>query len=204
VAALSGTAVISADGELVENRLPPTFARGAHFSLEPRQPGRSLATKATLVVEAEVLRGVGGWDPAFRSRVHTELFLRLNPVCSLLGIPTVTYDHRNHRGERVSDDPDRRLESMLRLLDKHRAAFAAHPRRHAELAFHQAMHLWQGGRPQAALSMWGRSLRAHPLASGRHTALAACDRAAYAWGGLGRRRRQPAHGEPRPRDYAQQ
>lgn len=202
VAALTGTAVISADGELVENRLPPTFARGAHFSLEPRQPGRALATKATLVVEAEVLRAIGGWDPAFRSRVHTELFLRLNPACSLLGIPIVTYDHRSHRGERVSDDPDRRLESMLRLLDKHHDAFAAHPRRHAELAFHQAVHLWQGGRPRAALSMWGRSLRAHPLTGGRHTALAARDRAAHAWGGLGRRRRVPPQDAPRPREHA--
>lgn len=179
VASLSGTAVTDVDGELVEHRLPPTFRRGAHFSLEPLQPGCSLATKSTLVAETEVLRSIGGWDETFRSRVHTELFLRLNPACSILGIPTVTYEHRSHAGDRVSDDPVRREESMLRLLTKHREAFRSHPRRHADLTFHQAMHLWQGGRPRAALSMWGRSLRAHPGRAGRHTVAAARDRAAF-------------------------
>jgi hypothetical protein len=192
VASLSGTAVISPAGAQVETRLPPTLPRGAHFSLEPPQDGRSFATKSTLVVEVDVLRSIGGWDEAFRSRVHTELFLRLNPVCSILGIPMVTYEHRIHGGTRVSDDPDRREESMMRLLSKHRAAFAEHPARHAELTFHQAMHLWQGGRPPAALAMWVRSLRAHPATAGRRTAHAARDRASYA---LARRhRRRP--GQP--------
>ena len=182
VATLSGTAVMSTTGELIENRLPPTFPRGAHFSLETCPEGRSFATKSTLVVPTEVLRSVGGWDETFRSRVHTELFLRLNPVCSLEGIPVVTYEHRSHEGTRVSDDPEIREHSMLALLAKHDDLFSAHPRRHAEMTFHQAMHLWQGGRKRSALQMWVRALRAQPSVGARRTVVAARDRVAHAVG----------------------
>ena len=182
VASLSGTAVMVGD-DVRETRLPPTFGRGAHFGLEPLPPGRHFGTKATLVVEVEVLRSIGGWDEAFRSRVHTELFLRLNPACSILGIPTVTYEHRTHTGDRITADPVRREQSMLQLLDKHRAAFAAHRQAHAGMVFEQAMHMWLGGHRSAALAMWARSVRAHPGAAGRRTARALRERVAYARSG---------------------
>lgn len=65
VASLTGTEVVAASGEVLEHRMPPTLPRGSSFSLEALQPGCSYATKASLVVEVEVLRAVGGWDPAF-------------------------------------------------------------------------------------------------------------------------------------------
>jgi glycosyltransferase involved in cell wall biosynthesis len=184
VATLSATVLVGPDGSPIETRVPPTVARGGHFALEQPRPGYSWATKSTLVVERSVLRSIGGWDPAFRSRVHTELFLRLNPVCSILGLPTVTYRHRIHDGERVSDDPGRRAASMRALERKHRAAFAAHPDRHADMLFHQAMHLWMAGARSPALRFWARSLRVHPTRAGRRTLDAARDRAAYARDGL--------------------
>ena len=49
-------------------------------------------SKQTLFVERDVLRSVGMWDASFRSRAPSELLLRLNPVCSILGIPMVTYE----------------------------------------------------------------------------------------------------------------
>lgn len=100
-----------------------------------------------LVVETDVLTAVGGWDPVFRSRVHTELFLRLNPACSILGVATVTYRRRRHDGAQVTKDPDRRARGMGQLEDKHRTVFRPHPGRHADMLFHQAMHLWRGRAP---------------------------------------------------------
>lgn len=170
VATLSGVEIINSNGRCIETRLPPTLPRGARFSLEETPAGRSFATKSSLVVEREVLQGVGGWDETLRSRVQTELFLRLNPACSLLGIPVVTYQRRRHDGPRVSGDPLRRKESLARLEVKHREMFAAHPGRHAEMMFHQSVKLWLGGRRGPALATWARALRLHPGRTARCTA----------------------------------
>ena len=81
VAVLSGMELVDAQGNITGSLLPPPARpRGAHFSLEELEPGCSYNTKQTLVVEREVIRSIGGWDEEFRSRVHSELFLRLNPV----------------------------------------------------------------------------------------------------------------------------
>ena len=168
VASLSGVEVVDRTGRVVETRLPPTLPRGARFHLEPPQPGRSFALKSTLVVERTVLQEIGGWDESFRSRVQTELFLRLNPACSLLGLPTATYRRRRHDGPQVSGDPAVRARSMQLLEAKHRDLFAAAGRgRHAELVCHQAVKLWDGGHRGPALSTWVRALRLHPLTTGR-------------------------------------
>ena len=85
VAALSGLEVIKPDGELIDRRLPPTLPLGSHFFLEDIEPEKSYFSKQTLVVERELLLEIGGYDETFTSRVHTEMFLRLIPVCSILG-----------------------------------------------------------------------------------------------------------------------
>jgi glycosyltransferase involved in cell wall biosynthesis len=108
VAALTGVRLVEADGTVSGRRLPPTLPRGCAYSLEPRQPGEAFGLRCTLVVERSLLLGIGGWDETFASRQHTELFLRLNPVCSLQGVAEVTYVRRRHTGGRVSTDPNRR------------------------------------------------------------------------------------------------
>jgi hypothetical protein len=180
VASLSGLDVVDVEGRVVETRLPPTLPRGSLYSLEEPPPGTSFGVRNTLVAEREVLRALGGWDETFASRVLTELFLRLNPVCSLLGIPTVTYHRYQHPGPQVTDDPVRRLQSQRQLEYKHAALFAARPERTAEMVFRQAFKLSQARRPAAALATWARAVRLHPRRAGGSTAAAVRDRWRYA------------------------
>lgn len=177
VGVVSGIAVVDPHGRVVERRLPPpSLPRGGYFALEDAPAGASFNTKQTLVVAKDVIDGIGGWDASFRSRVHTDLFLRLNPVCSLLGLPVVTYRLRLHDGPRVSGDPALRQLNHDRLLRKHAAAFAARPAAHADFVYRHALTTYDGGEPRAALAHWGRALRRAPLRTTRRTAETVRDR----------------------------
>ena len=138
VAALSSIEVVNGDGEVIKKRIPPTLARGSHFCLEDIEPGQSFLCKQTMVVERDVLLGIGGFDESFRSRVHTELFLRLNPVCSILGLPDITYRLFKHGGPQVTKDPSLRQVSFNRLILKHESIFKAHPETFAKFVFKHA------------------------------------------------------------------
>lgn len=151
VAALSGVEVVGRSGRIISERLPPTLSRGAHFFLEPHPPGTSFLSKQTLFAETAVVRSIGGFDESFRSRVPSEMFLRLNPVCSLIGIPRVTYRQFRHEGPRVSDDPALRTTSFEQLVAKHRELFRAHPRGHAKMLSEHARTLWRSGERTAAI-----------------------------------------------------
>ena len=151
VAAISGIEVIDGKGRSRQTRIPPTLPKGSHFGLEKIAPSRSFFTKQTLVIEKEVYLSVGGFDESFRSRIHSELFLRLNLVCSLIGIPQVTYQLREHDEFRVSTDPTRRQISFKRLVNKHRGIFEAHPRMFADLLFNQALMSYKIGQTKAAV-----------------------------------------------------
>lgn len=165
VGSLSGVAVIGRDGSEREVRLPPRVRpRGATFSLEPIEPGRSYNSKQTLVVETSVLRGIGGWDEAFRSRSVTELFFRLNPVCSLVGIDEVTYHLREHDGPRVSSDPRLRQRSFDQLETKHADLFSAHRVRHGELLVDHALMSLLVGQRRPAVRALARAARRSPRA----------------------------------------
>ncbi len=167
VGVLSGVAVVAPDGRVLEERLPPTRPRGSLFSLEPLEPGRSYVCKQSLVVETEVLRGIGGWDERFRSRSVTELFLRLNPVCSLLGIDVVTYHLRSHDGARLSHDPRLRQRSFAQLVEKHRPLLEARPDRYADLLLDHAIMSLVVGQRGAALTAAARAARRSPIAVAR-------------------------------------
>lgn len=165
VGSLSAAAVFGPDGAELEVRLPPPARpRGAAFSLEPLEPGRSYTSKATLVVETSVLRGIGGWDEAFLSRTATELFFRLNPVCSLVGFDEVTYHVREHAGPRVSADPRLRERSFDQLEAKHAELFAAHRARHGDLLVDQALMSLLGGQHRPAVRALARAARRSPKA----------------------------------------
>ena len=138
VGVVSSVAVVR-DGTVLEVHRPPTVARGGHYTLEPIQAGRSFFAKHSLVVETEVLRSIGGWDASLRSRVSTDLFLRLNPVCSIAGLDEITYQVRLHPGPRVSTDPTLRQSGFARLVAAHQATFEAHPDRFADLLVDHAM-----------------------------------------------------------------
>ena len=165
----TGVAVVDGAGRQLERRLPPTMPRGAHYSLEPLAPGRSYNAKQTLVVETAVLRGIGGWDEAFRSRTVTEMFLRLNPVCSLLGVAEVTYQLREHEGARLSHDPTLRQTSFSQLEAKHGALLAAHPQRYAELLLDHALMSLHVGQRRPAVAAVARATRRSPAATVRRS-----------------------------------
>ena len=150
VAALSGLEVIKPDGELIDRRLPPTLPLGSHFFLEDIEPEKSYFSKQTLVVERELLLEIGGYDETFTSRVHTEMFLRLNPVCSILGLPTVTYQLTAHEGERISRNPALRQVNFERLINKHESLFKLHPKTFASFLCDHAERSLELGQPKAA------------------------------------------------------
>lgn len=162
IAALSGLEVINSEGQVIETRLPPTLPRGSHFFLEDIEPGKSFVSKQTLVVERDVFLEIGGYDETFQSRVHTELFLRLNPVCSLLGIPIVTYRLVYHDGPRISRNAALRQVSFNQLLDKHRAMFEAHPRMFAEFIYKHALMSRKLGQGKAAFNSLIWAFKLHP------------------------------------------
>ncbi len=163
VAVISGIEVVN-QGQVIDTRLPPpSRPRGAHFSLEDLELGCSYNTKQTLIVEREVILQIGGWDETFRSRVHSELFLRLNPVCSLLGLPLVTYQLYAHEGVRVSSNPVLRQESFYRLVRKHESLFKAHPKMFANFVYEHARMSYKLGQKRAALSSLWWAVQLDPL-----------------------------------------
>lgn len=159
VAALSGLEVIKPDGEVVDRRLPPTLPLGSHFFLEDIEPDKSYLSKQTLVVERELLLEIGGYDEAFTSRVHTEMFLRLNPICSILGLPTVTYQLTAHEGERISRNPALRQVNFERLVNKHESLFRLHPQTFAKFLCDHAERSLELGQPKAAILSLLRAMK---------------------------------------------
>ncbi|MGF1495581.1 MAG: glycosyltransferase family 2 protein [Elainellaceae cyanobacterium] len=164
VAVISGLQKVNQHGEVLSTRLPPPQCpKGSHFFLETPEPGRSYHTKQTLVVERDLVLKIGGWDETFRSRVHSEFFLRLNPECTLIGLPIVTYHLLSHTGDRVSGNPKLRQESFSRLIQKHRDVFSAHPRMFADFVYKHASTSYQMGQKRAALIHFLWSLKLHPI-----------------------------------------
>lgn len=162
IAVISGVQVIDVGGRRRSTRIPPPVRpRGGHFSLEPLELGCSYGTKQTLVVARDLFRRVGR-DATFRSRVHTELFIRLNQECSIIGLPIVAYRLTEHAGSRVSTDPARRRESLERLEAKHRDLLRHHRSGYADLLLDDARTLLRGGRTGDALTPIARAVRTHP------------------------------------------
>jgi glycosyltransferase involved in cell wall biosynthesis len=164
VGVISGIEEVNPQGQVIGKRIPPPARpRGCHFSLENLESGYSYNTKQTLVVEREVIQQIGGWDEAFRSRVHSDLFLRLNPVCSLIGVPIITYKLYFHAGNRVSVNPTLRQESFDRLINKHRMLFEAHPKMFANFVYEHAYTLYQLGQANIAFSTFYWAMKLHPF-----------------------------------------
>lgn len=163
VTVLSGLEVVNKHGKIIETRLPPTLPRGKHFSLEEISPGQSFLSKQTMVVEREVLLGIGGFDKSFSSRVHTELFLRLNPVCSILGLPVVTYRYFLHSNSQVTKDSSLCEVDFHRLVRKHESLLKGHPKMFANFVLEHARRSYKFGHKGTALSSILWAMRLDPL-----------------------------------------
>ena len=163
IGVISGIEVIDEDGRSLQTRLPPTLPKGSHYGLEKIAPSQSFYTKQTLIIEKEVYQSIGGFDESFSSRIHSELFIRLNLICSIIGIPQVTYQLLEHDLFRVSTDPTRRQVSFQRLVDKHREIFESHPRSFADAIFNQAIMSYKIGQTKAAAKNLGWAMKIDPV-----------------------------------------
>jgi len=165
VAVVSAIDVVGEGGRLLDRRIPATHPRGDHFFLETAPSNLSHMTKDTLVAPRDLLRSVGGFDPSFPIRELSDLFLRLNPVCSIVGIPTVTTQLTRTEGPRASRDPVRLERGFWQLVEKHRPLFESHREGYAEaLLGHARMSLVAGPR-RAVVPAIARAVRVAP----RHT-----------------------------------
>lgn len=162
VAVISAVESVDVAGRVTEVRVPPSSPRGSTFGLGLSPPGTSWYAKQTLVVPVETLRTIGGWDETFRSRSQTELLLRLNPVCSIEGLPTVTLRHVAHSEPRLSSSWEIRVDSIRRLLEKHERTFADRPSARAALLRDLARSELRLGRRRHALAALMESVRAAP------------------------------------------
>lgn len=174
VAVVCGLAEVDVEGRIVDVRIPPVRPRGCTYLLEPTERGRSHNAKNTLVVPTETLRSIGGWNEAYRSRVTTELFLRLNPVCSIDAATDVTYELHRHSGHRLTRDRHLRRQSFEQLVEDHGPLFETEPARYADILWDHAM-----------MSLRVRDIRGAARAIGRATVRAPRTVAGRAWGELG-------------------
>lgn len=162
VAVVSAIEMVGEGDRVLDRRVPATHPRGDHFSLEPAPGDLSHMTKQTLVVERDLFIAVGGFDPAFPSREMSDLFFRLNPVCSIEGIPAVTQLVQRTRGARNSRDPAILEDGFRRMVEKHRELLESHPAGYADaLLGHVRMSLVVGPR-RAAIPALARALRIAP------------------------------------------
>lgn len=163
VAVLSGIEVIDTEGNVKQTRLPPTLPKGSHFGLEEIDPNQSFFCKQTMVIEKDIFLDMGGFDESFTSRIHTELFLRLNQVCSIQGLPLVTYQLLDHQQTRASNDPQKRQLNFNRLLTKHRSLFDKHPKMFANFLYDHAVTLYESDQKSTAINHLAQAIRVHPI-----------------------------------------
>ncbi|MGB3532881.1 MAG: glycosyltransferase family 2 protein [Microcoleaceae cyanobacterium] len=162
VALLSALEVMNDKGEVKKVRIPPTLPKGCHFGLEEIEPNQSFFCKQTLVVEKEVLLSLGGFDESFTSRILAEFFLRLSQVCTIQGIPTVTYQFMQHQNRRVSKNISRRQANVNRLLKKHQSLFKAHPKMFASFIYDHAIKLCNSGQIFEGIKNLFKAIQIHP------------------------------------------
>jgi glycosyltransferase involved in cell wall biosynthesis len=163
VAAVSGIDVVGAGDELIDRRRPPSYPLGSHYTLEPLPPGTSHQTKQTLVVETELLRAMGGWDEDLGPRGWTDLFLRLNAVCSIEGVASPGYLLARDDAPHLSRRRPGMRRDFQRLLVKHRETLDAHPRGHADLLLGEARIALVLGPRRAFLPFVARAFRLSPM-----------------------------------------
>jgi glycosyltransferase involved in cell wall biosynthesis len=164
IAVLSGIEDVDGSGRTVATHLPVTMVRGSHYFLEGRTHG-DFKTENTLFASVEVMKEIGGWDEAIQSWVHDDLFLRLNAVCSLQGVPAITYVLHEHDGPRRRRNMLDRANGMARTLEKHVRVFDLYPRRYAKYLGTIGVAYLKAGRWGSAIAATTRSIVRDPRQS---------------------------------------
>lgn len=130
-------------------RTPPTTPRGTIWGLDPAAPGRSFATKQAAALPVSLLRRVGGFDAALRSRVTSELFFRLSAEAPVRGSRLPVYWLNRGRHERITVDAALRERSAAYIRAKHADLLADPARREAFERNHSEMLARAGAGPTA-------------------------------------------------------
>jgi glycosyltransferase involved in cell wall biosynthesis len=162
VTVLSGMEVVDLAGKAIEIRLPVTLLRGRHYFLEEKVGGGNFQAHA-FFTRLEVFKSIGGWDEEIRASEHSEVFLRLNAVSSIQGLPVVTYRAIRHNDGHLSSDVLAMAEGMRRTHSKHRELFALHRRREAHYLAAMGIYFLKAGRWGDSLRATSRSLLRYPL-----------------------------------------
>jgi len=153
------------DGAETLTRVPRSRVLGGAYRIDAEDhehPG--MAAFNTLVLPTTVMRQIGGFDEDIRAAMHTDLFLRVNAVCSIQALSDVTYHMYHHSSYRLSTQALKRAEGMLHTWRKHRATFQRFPRREATHISTIGVYLLRGGRWRQAFSLCGRALLRYPTA----------------------------------------
>lgn len=158
VAVLSGLETVRPDGTTESVRLPVSLPKGRDYFLD----GAPATVGNTLLIPREVLVRIGGFDEELRSAEHSELLLRVNGACSIVGLPVITYRIRRHHGEHLHSDALARARAMDRTEHRHRVAFGRHRRRHAQYLSATGIWYLKGGRWPDAIRATTRALLRDP------------------------------------------
>ena len=197
VAVLAGVEEVDRNGRTIRAMLPVTSPRGRHYALEPAERG-DFATHNTLVCPTRTIKDIGGWDESLPAWEHTDLFLRLNQVCSFQGVERVLYRRLDHRAARLSANLEARARSLQHTLAKHQAAFAQHPDRHAHYLGAMGITWLRLGRWAPAVRATTRALRLAPWRPKGVAQWLASLAGPRVWALLDPRHPRPRHAEAEP------
>jgi glycosyltransferase involved in cell wall biosynthesis len=163
VTVLSGMEVVDLAGQRIEVRLPVTLPRGRHYFLEENVERGSFQAHNACFTPREVFKAIGGWDEEIRASEHDDVFLRLNAVSSIQGVPEITYRKITHDAWQLSSDVLAMAEGMRRTHRKHREVFALHRRREAHFLAAMGIYFLKAGRWADSVAATTRSLLRYPL-----------------------------------------
>ena len=130
----------------------------------------ALHASNTLLVETDLLKSIGGWDPSVEYAEQLELFLRLNRTCPIDVVPDVTYIAYRHEGTRQSQRIVERGDSFMRISRKHQDVLRQHADVHSMMMANAVHSYLRADSWQPAITAAARGVainRKDPEAYGR-------------------------------------
>lgn len=118
-----GAVLVEKSGEITQRRIPPSTRPGEIWGLDQyllQDNAFSFLTKQAALYPTRLLRMVGGWDKNIRSRVVTDLFIRISQTYPIYGIEDDTYILNRDDKNRITCDIGLRKESFSYLIKKHK------------------------------------------------------------------------------------
>ena len=115
-----GSVLVEKGGRVIQRRKPPSSEPTQIWGLDAfllSGPGQTFSCKQAAVFPTQLLRDIGGWNEALRSRSSTELFFRLCSRFAVVGIDHPTYLLNRDPHSHLTDDCEIRETSYRYLLN---------------------------------------------------------------------------------------